>query len=290
MAVTCSPQVIAFFDEQTFTVSYLVREPSGDKAIIIDSVLDFDASSGRTSTESADGILAVVRNESLKVEWILETHAHADHLSAAPYLKKELGASVAIGAYITVVQSEFVRVFNLGSDLSTDGTQFDRLLRDGDVLNVGGLEIQAWHTPGHTPACMTYVVGDAAFVGDTMFMPDYGTARCDFPGGDAAVMYQSIRRILDLPKETRIFVCHDYGPDGRPYAWESTVAAQRSENKHVRDGVPEDSFVRMRMERDATLAMPALILPSVQVNIRAGEFPTPEDNGVSYLKVPLNAL
>lgn len=290
MTVPPSPHVSAFFDEQTFTVSYLVREPNGQKAVIIDSVLDFDASAGRTSTERADEVLAVVRKESLQVEWILETHAHADHLSAAPYLKAELGAPVGIGEHITAVQKEFGRIFNIASDLATDGRQFDRLLRDGDRLQVGELEIQVWHTPGHTPACLTYVVGDAAFVGDTLFMPDYGTARCDFPGGDAAVMYKSIRRILDLPEATRIFVCHDYGPDGRPFAWESTVAQQRAENKHVKDGVSQDSFVRMRTERDATLAMPALILPSVQVNIRAGEFPPPEDNGVSYLKLPLNVL
>lgn len=290
MTVPSSPHVSAFFDEQTFTVSYLVREPNGKKAVIIDSVLDFDASAGRTSTESADRILGAVRRESLEVEWILETHAHADHFSAAPYLKKELGSPVGIGTHITAVQKKFSQIFNLGPDLSTDGTQFDRLLSDDESLKVGELEIQAWHTPGHTPACMTYVVGDAAFVGDTLFMPDYGTARCDFPGGDAAVMYQSIRRILDLPEETRVFVCHDYGPDGRPFAWESTVAKQRTENKHVKDGVSQDSFLSMRRERDATLAMPALILPSVQVNIRAGEFPSPEDNGISYLKIPLNAL
>lgn len=290
MTVSSSPRVTAFFDEQTFTVSYLVGESSGNKAVIIDSVMDFDASSGRTSTESADKILAAVQKEALQVEWVLETHAHADHLSAAPYLKTALGASVAIGAHITTVQKEFGQVFNLGADLSRDGTQFDRLLSDGDVLRVGELEINAWHTPGHTPACMTYLIGDAAFVGDTLFMPDYGTARCDFPGGDAAVMYRSIQRILSLPEETRIFVCHDYGPDGRPYAWESTVSEQRAENKHVKTGVSEENFVSMRKERDASLDMPALILPSVQVNIRAGEFPPPEENGVSYLKLPLNAL
>lgn len=290
MAELSPPRVTAFFDEQTFTVSYLVRESTGKKAVIIDSVLDFDASSGRTSTESADKILAAVRKESLQVDWVLETHAHADHLSAVPYLKAELGALVAIGSQITTVQKEFGQVFNLGADLSRDGSQFDRLLNDGDGLRVGELEINAWHTPGHTPACITYLIGDAAFVGDTLFMPDYGTARCDFPGGDAAVMYQSIQRILTLPEETRVFVCHDYGPDGRPFAWESTVAQQRAENKHVKEGVSEEKFVGMRTARDATLAMPALILPSVQVNIRAGEFPPSEENGVSYLKLPLNAF
>jgi glyoxylase-like metal-dependent hydrolase (beta-lactamase superfamily II) len=290
MIVSSSPQVTAFFDERTFTASYLVREESGQKAIVIDPVLDFDASAGRTSTASADRLLSVIRSDELKVEWILETHAHADHLSAAPYLKSVLGASVAIGAHITEVQKVFGEFFNFGPDFPLDGSQFDRLLKAGDILDVGGLQITAWHTPGHTPACMTYLIGDAAFVGDTLFMPDYGTARCDFPGGDATVMFRSIRRILELPPKTRIFVCHDYGPNGRPFAWESTVAAQRAGNKHVKDGVSEDEFVRMRTERDATLSMPELILPSVQVNIQAGAFPPPEDNGVSYLKVPLNAF
>lgn len=290
MTLASSPTVTAFFDESTFTVSYLVQEPDGPKAIIIDSVLDFDASSGRTSTESADKILDAVRRDALEVEWVLETHAHADHLSAAPYLKTQLVASIAIGAYITDVQKVFGQVFNLGDGMPVDGSQFDRLLSDGDTLVVGSLTVEAWHTPGHTPACMTYLIGDAAFVGDTLFMPDYGTARCDFPGGDAGVLYRSIQRILDLPEATRLFVCHDYGPDGRSYAWETTVAAEKAGNKHVKDGVSEEDFVRMRTERDATLAMPALILPSVQVNIRAGEFPKPEGNGVSYLKLPLNAL
>ncbi|MDG2244199.1 MAG: MBL fold metallo-hydrolase [Rhodospirillaceae bacterium] len=290
MAELSPLRVTAFFDEQTFTVSYLVCESRGRKAVIIDSVLDFDASSARTSTKSADKILAAVQSESLQVEWVLETHVHSDHLSAAPYLKAELGAAVAIGAHITTVQREFGQVFNLGADLARDGSQFDRLLKDGDVLRVGELDINAWHTPGHTPACMTYLIGDAAFVGDTLFMPDYGTARCDFPGGNAAVMYQSIQRILTLPEETRIFVCHDYGPDGRPFEWESTVAEQRAANKHIKEGVPKEKFVSMRTARDATLAMPALILPSVQVNIRAGEFPPPEENGVSYLKLPLNTI
>lgn len=290
MTSSSSPVVTAFFDEHTYTVSYLVCEPKGPKALIIDSVLDFDASSGRTSTESADRILESVQDGALEVEWILETHAHADHLSAAPYLKQKLSASIGIGAHITDVQKVFGEVFNLDDDVAADGSQFDRLLMDGDTLSVGSLNVEAWHTPGHTPACMTYVIGDAAFVGDTMFMPDYGTARCDFPGGDAAVLYRSIRRVLDLPSKTRIFVCHDYGPDGRPYAWESSVAAERAENKHVKDGISEAEFVKMRTDRDATLPMPALILPSVQINIRAGEFPEPEDNGVSYLKLPLNSL
>lgn len=290
MAILSAPIITAFFDEHTYTVSYLVREPDGPKALIIDSVLDFDASSGRTSTESADRILEAVRAGGLDVEWVLETHAHADHLSAAPYLKQNLGCSIAIGAHITDVQKVFGQVFNIEGDVAADGSQFDRLLKDGDTLSIGSLQVEAWHTPGHTPACMTYVIGDAAFVGDTLFMPDYGTARCDFPGGDAKVLFRSIRRILDLPSETRIFVCHDYGPDGRPYAWETSVAAERAKNKHVKDGISEPEFVKMRTERDATLAMPELILPSIQVNIRAGEFPVPEDNGVSYLKLPLNSL
>lgn len=285
-----SPDVSAFFDEQTFTVSYLVTDPSGSEAVIIDSVLDFDASAGRTTTQNADAILEVVRTQGLQVRWIIETHAHADHLSAAPYLKEKLGASVAIGAHITDVQHVFGGVFNLGPDFAENGSQFDRLLNDGDTLSIGELTLEAIHTPGHTPACMTYKIGDAVFVGDTMFMPDYGTARCDFPGGDAATLYRSIRRVLALPDETRIFVCHDYGPDGRPYAWETTVGDQKANNKHVRDGISEAEFVKMREERDATLSMPALILPSVQVNIRAGQLPPPEDNGVSYLKLPLNAL
>lgn len=285
-----SPSVSAFFDEQTFTVSYLVSDPSSSNAVIIDSVLDFDASAGRTLTRSADAILEVVRTQDLQVLWIIETHAHADHLSAAPYLKEKLEASIAIGAHITEVQHVFGDVFNLGQDFAENGSQFDRLLNDGDTLRIGELTLEALHTPGHTPACMTYKIGDAVFVGDTMFMPDYGTARCDFPGGDAATLYRSIHHVLALPDETRIFVCHDYGPDGRPYAWETSVGEQKASNKHVRDGISEAEFVTMREERDATLSMPALIFPSVQVNICAGQLPTPEDNGVSYLKLPLNAF
>lgn len=285
-----SPNVFAFFDEQTFTVSYLVCDPSGVDAVIIDPVLDFDASAGRTTTQSADEVLETVNKNGFEVRWIIETHAHADHLSAAPYLKEKLGAPIAIGAHITEVQHVFGDVFNLGQNFLENGSQFDRLLKDGDTLDIGALTLEALHTPGHTPACMTYKVGDAVFVGDTLFMPDYGTARCDFPGGDASTLYRSIRRILELPDETRIFVCHDYGPDGRPYAWETTVRAEKAENKHVRVGISEEEFVKMREERDATLSMPALILPSVQVNIRAGQLPAPEENGVSYLKLPLNAL
>ncbi len=284
------PDVTGYFDENTFTISYLIAEPDGSEAVVLDSVLDYDASSGRTDTRSADRILEDVKRRALNVNWILETHAHADHLSAAPYLMEKLGAKVAIGAHITEVQKTFSSVFNLGEGMAKDGSQFALLLQDGDVLECGALKIQALHTPGHTPACMTYVIGDAAFVGDTLFMPDYGTARCDFPGGDAATLYRSIRRVLDLPPETRVFVCHDYGPDGRPFAWETTIAQQRRDNVHIKDGVTESDFVKMREDRDATLTMPALILPSVQVNIRAGHMPPPESNGVSYLKIPVDAF
>ena len=241
-----SPIVTGFFDEQTFTISYLVRSPSANHATVIDPVLDFDASAGRTTTGSADRILDVIRQDGLVVPWIFETHAHADHLSAAPYLKENLGAQIAIGTHIKEVQSTFRDIFNLTHDFPTDGRQFDRLLADGDSLDFGASSVVSIHTPGYTPACMTYVIGDAVLVGDTMFMPDYGTARCDFPGGDAAVLYRSIRRILELPPETRIFVCHDYGPNGRPFAWETTVAAQRASNEHVKDGISEDEFVQMR--------------------------------------------
>ncbi len=284
------PEVRAFFDEPTFTVTYLVWDAASRKAAIIDSVLDFDQKSGRTSTASAQTVLDFAKAEGLSIEWILETHAHADHLSAAPFLKQATGAKVAIGAHIDAVQRVFKRVFNL-PDLKDDGSQFDVLVADGDRLPLGPLSIEAMHTPGHTPACVTYRIGDAAFVGDTMFMPDYGTARADFPGGDARTLYRSIRRILDLPPETRLFLCHDYKAPGRDaYAWETTVAKQRAANMHVRDGVSEDEFVAMREARDKTLAMPVLILPSIQVNIRAGELPPPEENGVRYLKLPLNAL
>lgn len=284
------PKVCAFFDQATFTVSYLVAEPEGPACAIVDPVLDFDVRSGRTATKSADAIVERVKAEGLRVEWILETHAHADHLTAAPYLKKTLGGQIAIGARISEVQKAFGPIFNLGSEFRCDGSQFDRLWRDGERFRIGALEAQALATPGHTPACMTYVIGDAAFVGDTVFMPDYGTARCDFPGGDARQLYRSIRRILELPPETRIFTCHDYGPNGRPYAWETTVAEERAKNVHVKDGVTEEDFVKLRTERDRTLPPPALLLPAVQVNICAGRFPKPEANGVSYLKLPLDAF
>jgi len=286
-----TPDVRAFFDEDTFTVSYVVADPASKACAIVDSVLDFDPASGRTAKKSADAIIAHVRQHGLTVEWILETHVHADHLSAAPYLKQQLGGRLGIGFNITVVQDTFGKVFNAGTEFARDGSQFDHLFGDGGGFRVGGIEGRALHTPGHTPACMTYVIGDAAFVGDTLFMPDYGTARCDFPGGDARTLYRSIRKIFALPPQTRLFLCHDYKAPGRDeYRWETTVADERARNVHVHDGIGEDAFVAMRQQRDATLDMPRLILPSVQVNMRAGHLPPPEANGQRYLKLPVDAL
>ncbi len=284
------PEIAAFFDEATHTVTYVVHEEGGRSCAIIDPVLDYDPSSGRTATHSADEVIAHVRGNDLQVEWILETHAHADHLSGAAYLKEHLGGRTAIGEHIVAAQKTFKRIFNLGDDFAADGSQFDRLLADGDTFRLGALEGQVMHTPGHTPACVSYVIGDCVFVGDTIFMPDFGTARTDFPGGDAATLYRSVRKILSLPEETRLFMCHDYGPGGRDFAWESSVVAERTDNIHINDGVSEDQFIAMRTERDASLSMPSLILPAIQVNIRAGALPPPDDNGVSYLKIPLNAL
>jgi glyoxylase-like metal-dependent hydrolase (beta-lactamase superfamily II) len=285
-----SATVTAFFDEATNTVSYVARDPSGVSCAVIDSVLDFDYASGRTSTASADALIAFVRDQGLTVEWILETHVHADHLSAAPYIQERLGGRIGIGEKITVVQDTFGKVFNEGTEFRRDGSQFDRLFRDGDTFQLGTLPARVLHTPGHTPACLTYVIGDAAFVGDTLFMPDYGTARCDFPGGSAADLYASIQKILTLPDDTRIFVCHDYKAPGRTeFAWESTVGAQKAANVHV-GGKSRDEFVAMREARDRTLAMPRLIIPSLQINMRAGHLPEPAANGVSYLKVPVNGL
>ena len=285
------PEVRTFFDPATFTATHVVWDAATRKAAVVDSVLDFDQPSGRTSTASADQVIAFVKEHGLTVEWLLETHAHADHLSAAPYLKERIGGAIAIGEAIRTVQGVFAKVFNEPASFATDGSQFDRLLTDGEVVMLGELELTALHVPGHTPACMAYVVGDAVFVGDTLFMPDYGTARCDFPGGDARGLYRSVRRLLDLPGETRLFLCHDYLAPGRSeYVWETTVAAQREANIQIHDGIAEDEFVAMREARDAGLAMPRLILPSVQVNIRAGHVPEPEANGVSYLKLPLNLL
>jgi glyoxylase-like metal-dependent hydrolase (beta-lactamase superfamily II) len=285
------PVVKTFFDEPTFTASHVVSDPATKAAAIVDSVLDFDPASGRTSTKGADEIIAYVRAEGLKVEWILETHVHADHLSAAPHLKKHLGGRIGIGSNIRAVQKTFGEIFNVEPEFRRDGSQFDALFDDNARFSVGGIDAHVLWTPGHTPACLTYVIGDAAFVGDTLFMPDYGTARCDFPGGDAAALFRSIQKIFALPDETRLFMCHDYKAPGRDaYAWETTVKEERGWNVHVGRGVSEADFVKMRTARDKTLAMPRLILPSVQINMRAGEFPPPDSNGVRYLKLPLNAL
>jgi len=282
-----SPKIEAFFDEPTNTVSYLVTDPSTRFAAIIDPVLDYDHSSGTVATESAQRMLAAVKEAGLTLQWVLETHAHADHLSAAPFLRGETGAHVVIGEHITEVQRIFSKTFNLG-DISCTGAEFDKLVRDGETFPLGSMKISVMHTPGHTPACVSYRIGDAVFVGDTLFMPDYGTARADFPGGDARTLYRSIQRLLSLPPATRLFLCHDYKAPGRDrYAWETTVAEQLAGNVHVHEGISEDEFVAMREERDATLSAPQLLLPSVQVNIRAGRKPAPEDNGVSYLKIPL---
>lgn len=283
--------VHTLFDEATFTATHVVHDPATGKAAIIDSVLDFDPASGHTSTVSADAVIAYVREQGLTVEWLLETHAHADHLSAAPYLQQQLGGTLAIGRHILTVQQVFGRIFNEGPRFARDGSQFDHLFDDGDRFMLGNIPAVALHVPGHTPADMAYVIGDAAFIGDTLFMPDYGTARADFPGGDARVLYRSVRRLLELPAQTRLFLCHDYKAPGRDtFVWQTTIGAQRTANVHIHDGVAEDDFVTMREARDATLGMPRLILPSIQVNIRGGHMPEPEDNGVSYLKLPLNAL
>jgi len=285
------PEVYAFFDEATFTVTYVVRDPSSSKVAVVDSVLDFDYASGRTDTRSADAVIAFIRERQFDVEWLLETHVHADHLSAAPYIQQETGGKIAIGRNITVVQDTFGKVFNEGTEFQRDGSQFDALFQEGDSFHIGQLRGDVMHTPGHTPACLTYVIGDAAFVGDTLFMPDFGTARCDFPGGSAETMWDSIQKILSLPDATRIFVGHDYKAEGRDdYAWETTVGAQKAVNKHVGEGKSKEEFVRARTERDAQLAMPKLIIPSLQVNMRAGQMPPAEDNGATYLKVPVNLL
>ena len=285
-----NPSVSAFFDEPTNTATYLVRDPRSKACAVIDSVLDLDYAAGRITTASADKIIKEVEEQGLETEWILETHVHADHLSAAPYLQQRLGGKVGIGASITVVQEVFGKVFNAGTEFERDGSQFDELFSEQDRFTIGSLSGFVLHTPGHTPACLTYVIGDAAFVGDTLFMPDYGTARCDFPGGSARTLWHSIQKILSLPDETRIFTCHDYKAPGRDeFAWESTVGEQKAKNKHVATST-EDEFVEMREARDATLSMPKLIVPSIQVNMRAGHMPPAEDNGTVYLKVPVNKL
>lgn len=289
--LTVRPKVAAFFDKETNTISYVVRDPNSKSCAIVDSVMDIDYAAGRISYKSADLIIEYVRSDALEVEWLIETHAHADHLSAAPYIQGKLGGKLGIGEHITTVQQVFGKVFNEGTAFQRDGSQFDRLFKDGDTYRIGTMTAFVMHTPGHTPACATHVIGDAAFVGDTLFMPDGGTARADFPGGDARVLYRSIRRILEtLPPQTRLFMCHDYGPDGRDYRWETTVGEERANNIHVRDGMTEESFVALREARDKTLGMPRLIVPSLQVNIRAGHLPEPDASGKRFLKVPIDVL
>lgn len=286
-----TPHVTAFFDDATNTVSYVVRDPNGQSAAIVDSVLDFDYASGSTNTSSADRVIEYTRENDLRIDWILETHVHADHLSAAPYLQEHLGGKIGIGAEITTVQDTFGKVFNEGTEFQRDGSQFDQLFKEGDAFQIGQMRGDVLHTPGHTPACLTYVIGDAAFVGDTLFMPDFGTARCDFPGGSAEMLYDSVQKILALPDETRIFVGHDYLPKGRDqFAWETTVAEQKAANIHIGGGKSREDFVEMREARDATLGMPKLIIPSLQVNMRAGHMPEPDTDGDVYLKVPVNKL
>jgi len=284
------PEVKGFFDKETNTISYVVKDPSSSSCAIIDSVMDFDYASGRISFKSADTVIEHVRANGLTVEWLIETHAHADHLSAAPYIQERLGGKIGIGEQITVVQEEFGKIFNEGTAFQRDGSQFDRLFGEGDTYAIGAMKAFVMHTPGHTPACMTHVIGDAAFVGDTLFMPDGGTARADFPGGCARMLYRSIKKVLSLPPEMRLFICHDYGPNGREIRWETTVAEERERNIHVRDGVSEDEYVAVRTARDKQLSMPKLIIPSIQVNIRGGNLPEPDENGKRFLRVPVNGL
>ncbi|XSG83260.1 MAG: MBL fold metallo-hydrolase [Methyloligella sp. ZOD6] len=285
------PEVTAFFDEDTNTISYVVKDPDSKACAIIDSVMDIDYAAGRISYRHADAIIDYVRKQGLQVEWLIETHAHADHLSAAPYIQEKLGGKLAIGEHIITIQNVFGKIFNEGTEFQRDGSQFDRLFKDGDTYRIGGMTAFVMHTPGHTPACTTHVIGDAAFVGDTLFMPDGGTARADFPGGDARQLFRSTRKILEtLPGETRLFMCHDYGPQGRDIRWETTVAEERAQNIHVGDGITEDEFVAMREARDKTLDMPRLIMPSLQVNIRAGHLPEPDEEGKRFLKVPIDTL
>ncbi|MFO0990455.1 MAG: MBL fold metallo-hydrolase [Hyphomicrobiales bacterium] len=288
--LSVKPEVTAFFDEPTNTISYVVKDPASNACAVVDSVMDIDYAAGRITYGGADKIIAFIKKKGLKLEWLIETHVHADHLSAAPYIQKHLGGKLGIGDRITVVQETFGKIFNEGTEFQRDGSQFDRLFKDGDTYTVGKMQCSAMHTPGHTPACMTHVMGDAAFVGDTLFMPDGGTARADFPGGDAHTLYKSIKRVLALPKETRLFMCHDYGPNGRDIRWETTVGDEREHNIHVHDGVTEDEFVGVREARDRTLGMPKLIIPSLQVNMRAGDLPPPDESGKRFLKVPVNTL
>ena len=288
--LTQVPEVVPFFDEPTNTFSYVVKDPSSSACAVVDSVMEIDYASGRLTLEGADRIIDYIRQHNLNLEWIIETHVHADHLSAAPYIQEQLGGRIGIGADIITVQQTFGKIFNEGTEFARDGSQFDTLFADGDQYQIGNLICHALHTPGHTPACMSHVMGDACFVGDTLFMPDGGTARADFPGGDARVLYSSIRRLLSLPDALRLFMCHDYMPGGRAVEFETTVATQKAANIHVHDGISEDQFVQMREARDATLGMPRLILPSLQINMRAGHLPPSENNGTVYLKVPLNLL
>jgi glyoxylase-like metal-dependent hydrolase (beta-lactamase superfamily II) len=289
MNSTTQATVKAFFDPQTWTYTYVVYESKGSACIVIDSVLNYDPKSGRTKTKSADEVIAFIQENRLHLEWILETHAHADHLTAAPYIQEKLGGKIAIGDHITTVQGVFKGVFNL-DDVAVDGSQFDVLIKEGEPISFGNLSFKAMYVPGHTPACMAYEIGDSIFVGDTLFMPDVGTARCDFPGGSASNLYRSIQSILKYPPNTKLYMCHDYPPNGRTPEYQSTVADQKKNNIHVHDGITEEQFVAMRTKRDAGLEMPVLILPSIQVNIRAGHMPKPESNGTAYLKIPLNAL
>ena len=288
--LSVKPEVTAFFDEPTNTISYVVKDPNSNACAIIDSVMDIDYAAGRIAYESADEIIDFVRKNGLEVEWLIETHAHADHLSAAPYIQGKLGGKLGIGENIKIVQEVFGKIFNEGTEFQRDGSQFDRLFTDGDTYEIGSMKAFAMLTPGHTPACMTHVIGDAAFVGDTLFMPDGGTARADFPGGDARTLYRSIKRVLELPGETRLFMCHDYAPGGREIKWETTVAEERAQNIHVREGVSEDDFVAVREARDKTLELPKLIIPSIQVNMRGGNLPEPDESGKRHLKVPINEL
>lgn len=284
------PEVEAFFDPETNTISYVVKDPASSACAVIDSVMDIDYAAGRITHDHADRIIRHIEENDLTLEWLIETHVHADHLSAAPYIQQKLGGKIGIGENITVVQDTFGKVFNEGTEFQRDGSQFDRLFADGDTYRIGTMEVVTMHTPGHTPACMTHVVGDTAFVGDTLFMPDGGSARADFPGGDAGVLYDSILKVLALPDETRLFMCHDYGPNGRDIQWETTVGDEKAHNIHVGRGKTREDFVRFRTERDATLAMPRLIIPSLQVNMRAGEMPPADEDGKTFLKVPVNTL
>ena len=288
--MTSNPEIHAFFDTTTNTISYIVHDPESLHCAIIDSVMDIDYAAGQISYMHADHLISFITQKGWQLDWLIETHVHADHLSAAPYIQSQIGGKLGIGEGIKTVQSVFGKIFNEGTDFKRDGSQFDCLFKDGDTIKVGSLEVTAIHTPGHTPACMTYLIGDAAFVGDTLFMPDGGTARADFPGGNARALYRSIHRILSLPDETRLFMCHDYGPNGRDFIWQTTVQEQRRMNIHVRDGITEDEFVDLRQKRDAGLDMPDLLIPSIQVNMRAGHFPEAEANGSIYLKVPISGI